>query len=744
MKHTEWIRAALNADTAADRVASLTKWTPDLLLTGEREKAFSDILEAATGYVRDFVKEEERLSRVGNRSDGWGERLTAFFNELPLERRGHVIAQALRLDQARITFGLDVYEPPGGTIFNWLRGAASGLIVRPMREPILMAAPDIVETVHLLHYSIASPPPPEGKHPPVWNAHGLQLAWRLAGSRAGQDLGVLRDWLPLLTDAIDAAAQRLERAQGFHWHYSLIELAGMQRCFFCVEGSPQKFSRAARLGLAGERYLQKEEKDREARLHAMAEQIRTEQRKKEKEEKESAPKPGRWLRKIEMQKRAALLVDIDPLPLAQSASTARSYVGGLPCLPTGTEWPKITDERGQAMSQVFISQIDLAQLPLISKSPLPTEGLLLLFSGCVIFVPAGETPPPRPAPDDLPPLRDHEYTHPNLSKDDPLARVEFRRAMRFAPLESYPDSEDGTGVVGWKLDTDYEEAYRQLAVKAAARAKRVLPARAVVSQVPEPPKDRPGRMRRQMMGGPFTVCDARAILSGLKASAERFTEQRSPFLPLSELGPDAAQIFLDARNIALKWEAAFSPLAEWDRFPEKHRAGMEADFESLWARVETLNKKQKEYLEAHKDAWSRKPPAERRDRYYRPYFYLPNYRSDLFGRLEGVVPFNIRRAALLGADVRSLYPQSALDALLTREDEDDDLPPAPKLHQILGWGRSIQSAPTKHADKILLFQLFGGGFGFLDNSSCVLQYWIDSGDLRALRFGQAFATLECS
>lgn len=66
------------------------------------------------------------------------------------------------------------------------------------------------------------------------------------------------------------------------------------------------------------------------------------------------------------------------------------------------------------------------------------------------------------------------------------------------------------------------------------------------------------------------------------------------------------------------------------------------------------------------------------------------------------------------------------------------------MHQMLGHGERVQSAPIDHADDILLLQLVGDpAIGWHSNIGCVMQFWISPEALEQRAFDGVVMTLDC-
>ena len=66
------------------------------------------------------------------------------------------------------------------------------------------------------------------------------------------------------------------------------------------------------------------------------------------------------------------------------------------------------------------------------------------------------------------------------------------------------------------------------------------------------------------------------------------------------------------------------------------------------------------------------------------------------------------------------------------------------VHQMLGYGESVQSGPMKHDSDMLLFQMKGDdGLEWFQNVGCALQLWITPEALEKRDFASVRMSLEC-
>lgn len=139
-----------------------------------------------------------------------------------------------------------------------------------------------------------------------------------------------------------------------------------------------------------------------------------------------------------------------PFPVPARLDGSRSYLGGLPCLPEGAEWPR----NGEGRAMHFLAQIDCASLPRTPEG-YPRDGLLLFFalltedSYCeddfsefcrVLYIdPAQTGAPERHPPTDLEPiaaLKWGPYQNFRFANQQPC--IVSRWPIEFHPLYTWP------------------------------------------------------------------------------------------------------------------------------------------------------------------------------------------------------------------------------------------------------------------------------------------------------------------
>jgi hypothetical protein len=382
-----------------------------------------------------------------------------------------------------------------------------------------------------------------------------------------------------------------------------------------------------------------------------------------------------------------------PVPLDHPS---RSYIGGLPRLPTELAWPTI--EKYERYSLTFLAQIDLAELPALESSPLPRSGTLFFFadmtdeapepSDCRVLYYAGDTArvPIRDLPTDIRPYGD---TPPAWFDEESLwARTGFRFPIEFAVFDSYRDYtvEEGSRMPPRRN----REAFRKLMGDEYTRR----------FGAHEPAPGNAGKVLAQDRDEwPFAWV---AVEYGARVLADtvRSATARQPAEVLNEFQPiaDAAQ----------KWIDRASKEAPCTRIDEETRAAFLAEWRELAA--------------GYGAAAGRHRLHPRR----------------LDDRLFDVVVAACHTCATHGAT--DLVPPIYRDALRYFNDPVVNFP----MHQVLGHGEKVQWAPIEHAHQELLLQFIGDlGLGWHTNGGCALQFWVDPAAARRADFDAVELTLEC-
>lgn len=730
----EWIARALNAEDATARAKSLQQWTADYLLEGLDERApFATAVRTLPPNILAVVEQNERSYRARGGCDNNGRR--EFFGSLDAKEIGAFALAMLKLQKIAERVGLGAWNIPARKR-SWFREYAHVVLISCGWHDLSFTRAQFLECVHILHHDLTHLPGPTESmdSQPPWFTIQDAVFWRLIGSRAPNDIEFVRDWLAHLVPLFDRAAEKYEA-----WTHNVLSLARTQRALLAALGEPNRPSRAAMLA---QRAQAKIDADKRAREERYARHDAELARQEAERAKQAAMPPKECKRKLLRRMRPAILAHVSPLPIPPPSTPSHvSYFGG-PCfLPEQLPWPT-HEANGKAFDQAFVGQIALDQLPPIASNPLPRTGYLIFFSYSVAHVDGPLAQAPRTLPAQIGELG---YSPDWLAKDDPLRRVDFCYPVQFAPLDTYPDSETREGVVGWKFNTPYEAAYTELAREASARATTTIS-----GEGPPLPPSRDHGALRDLHGGPYVVTDARLVLHGLRAGLKRSLEITDVgyFSSARLLGPDAAALFDSIEVFVERMSAQLADLDDWARMDPSLRGTFRDDLAAFDEPLRGLHQLARRSEAARKEEWLNLPPEARLAGFEERRYVLPYSLSD-FVSLRDFVVFNLKRCIHLGLDVDRLYPPEALALLPERDPDVVDVDRAnrhgaPCFHQMLGWGRSVQSAPTQHADKVMLLQLFGGRFRWLTNSACVIQYWIRPEDLRRRRFDRGFTTVECN
>jgi Domain of unknown function (DUF1963) len=146
------------------------------------------------------------------------------------------------------------------------------------------------------------------------------------------------------------------------------------------------------------------------------------------------------------EKREGVLLIRRPLG---SGKDLRSFIGGLPRLPEGLDWPR-SPRTGRSFN--FVAQIDLADVPRPEGVVFPDQGTLWFFADfsqerfdgnqhtAVLFdARSGIDAAERQAPDDLPPLHPGGDAHGWLMSQHPRAFVEPKAGLSMHLVDTFYD-----------------------------------------------------------------------------------------------------------------------------------------------------------------------------------------------------------------------------------------------------------------------------------------------------------------
>lgn len=403
---------------------------------------------------------------------------------------------------------------------------------------------------------------------------------------------------------------------------------------------------------------------------------------------------------IESKRYAVLLVrGSHPIP---EDEPAKSYLGGLPRMPTHYAWPFETPF-DEPRSLTFVAQIDLSDIPAFpERHLLPPAGTLYFFVSsdfdgvgdppCQVLYFDGDarTLPVYPPPDNLMLLGGSLQYCSRFWLDpekDPRAKVEFKYPLSFVVTESYPEEEDPRQLDAWQTalgatsDHDLRKLYDIISPEDGA--------------------------------WPFNWATVEQLAEALRTKIDRDPDRLEPLPP--EGKAKLAEVVSDASSWAARARAADAFAAPSPEHAQQFRA--------WWlAQRATLG----ELIRTHK------------------LYYLDPEKA-----FRHAVIHAVRLTCAAGTGARELIPPHYLESvqaetLWQRSTAAGDMAVNMPMHQMFGFGERVQNAPREHADDVLLLQIKGDtGLAWHDNIGCVLQLWIGREALQALRLQETQATLEC-
>ncbi len=381
--------------------------------------------------------------------------------------------------------------------------------------------------------------------------------------------------------------------------------------------------------------------------------------------------------------------------------TGNSWFGGLPRMPAELQWPSST-LTSAPMS--FVAQIDLTDLPAIAdRQGLPEQGVLWFFLAydgvveerervAVLYDPrSGVRWPERPAPPHLGRIID-EGPYLYLDADDPLARLDLPRPMRFATIPTYALSGP---IMEGELSTDARDiadTARRTGIEAALGAMRDGPNPWEVEHGPTPE------------GWPYSGLTAE-LSAGIIATSLPELDARSERAPNARWTRAGRQLRTQIANEASahqhRWRSR-----RFEALTAEERTEFRAWIASVTSRTEAMPQDQTGGYRL----------------YYPMDFYFRH--TDLFAGYAGLANGT---ATALPPDYREPH---------------DWIGSSPLLDQMLGYGFSWQDAPQRHFRDTLLLQITGSDDTFW-LPECMLHFWISRPALAARRFDQTTTTLEC-
>lgn len=407
-----------------------------------------------------------------------------------------------------------------------------------------------------------------------------------------------------------------------------------------------------------------------------------------------------------------------------------SYLGGLPALPPGTEWPRTS----KGVPLHFLSQIDCAELP-PTDGVLPDKGVLFFFArvddemiwgygdsqdDCrVIFAPAAGNSA-VPAPDDLPTIEGGyaAYSRYLALPGEPSFAVYPRWPVVGLPISSWPDRPVIPNGQDVNL-TDYQVSVERARTAEAVRVTGLPLNTGIEPHWGSEPGVHPANTRVRLPaddGKPFPqvwiMVDriARYLGNSIQDDLQRERAKGSDEPP----NFDIAQ-FEAIYNASMKWveEAAANGLATAPGdearplFAEWISALANDEFARVRSRIEVAIRvgmsSAIQFAADSPEAAALIPP-----RYYNDLEgdHLPT-RATKSGYLVSCEPWRI----------------------------------GPRYHQMLGKAGASQEPAPSGRDEVMLLQLisdYGVNFMFCDVGEA--EFWIGKDDLAARRFDRVRAT----
>jgi len=421
-------------------------------------------------------------------------------------------------------------------------------------------------------------------------------------------------------------------------------------------------------------------------------------------------------KRFEAGARTALLIRRSDLPVPLE-HPALSYLGGLPKLPPDFDWPRAKVTRAgkeETVALTFLAQVYLSELPRFEgRSALPEQGTLFFFCYSafdeVIPPPCrvlyhrenAAALPQRDPPSDLMPLggKDNGYYGKWLSMGGGLhANVEFKYPVSFLTFKDQLFNEDR--VRGKLLVKSLCEA---LGPGEPESTRQLMDVNALAKDVDWP------------FSWSLLADAARSVVSHVE-----FDLRPNPRRQMSEATRD---VLRDLLTTATEWReraAAHSPFAIPD-------LAVRESFRSWWM-----------------GAVSRYKGFKRGE--------VSTYDTRFARDLENAILHSIKLLAAENGSALARAPSKYVDNFrrrnvwtVPRAEEGQFRQFRMAIHQMLGFGKSVQQAPIEHRDHVLLLQLQGDDafFPWHNNCGCVLQLWIGKDALTRRDFSVVEATLEC-
>jgi uncharacterized protein YwqG len=417
------------------------------------------------------------------------------------------------------------------------------------------------------------------------------------------------------------------------------------------------------------------------------------------EQKNAPPPPVPTVDEIRATALPAISLQRAPLPVPL-AHPGRSYIGGLPRLPSQLEWPE--RERYERFALTFLAQIDLAELPSVDGSLLPRSGVLYFFMNactdspeptdcCVLYWPDDVTSVAiRDLPANAPTYGYGGEPWPWLPKDSVWSHVAFRFPLQFVAFTSYRD-----------FYIDEDRRYPPPRNEAGLNEVMAEEFRKSFGAREAPPGDMWLTIGEDRDDWAFSWI---AVEYGARALIYAIDDK----LRFKPKAAEAAAEFQELKLSAEKWIHRASAETSFAPSDAATRTEFVTQWRVLCAEANRVAERVKVYGLEPKRTLSQVIAAS-------CYFCASNGAQD-------IIPEVYRRA----------FTQLS-DPLLTFRE-----------HQMLGHGEPVQSAPHDRHNEILLLQLKGDeALGWHSNIGCVLQFWITPEALERRDFSGVEVTLEC-
>lgn len=425
------------------------------------------------------------------------------------------------------------------------------------------------------------------------------------------------------------------------------------------------------------------------------------------------PEPAKGPRFLEPRMRPAVILRRAGLPVPRN-HPARSFFGGLPRLPPELSWPQFNVDEGAA-GPMFIAQIDLAEVPLPPDTPMPRSGTLFIFydpsneapnddEAVVLYHPcAGNEFPERAPTHEVRFYLDDSWKWLD-SSDDPSREIGFKQPIGFVAFTSYCD------YVG-------AENYNPFEPTETPDPRALLLNELDEKLAHERMEPWPGYLHEVVRAaGPQWIFAWGVILHSARAVCHEIDS-------LSEYGlrnqpPEVLAEVARLKEIMAPWIQRARQHAISEPCDSQTQQGFDQAWKSLEAAGKELSRRAKLYLNF------RKYPVIAVQ-------LVCNLCATESAEALASIPENFRRC--LEAEARWDF-----------REESRKLTAPLAIHQMLGYGESVQSGPMEHDGDVLLFQMKGDtGLEWFRNIGCVLQLWITPEALANRDFASVRMNLEC-